>query len=75
LRSAELLSELTGLSVHASDVEELAAAGMTSVVGLYRKRPLYDVAALRALAIDEQHRTALAEMIATRTERARPDRR
>jgi ribonuclease HI len=75
VRGAELLSELTGLSVHASDVEELAAAGMTSVAGHYKKRPLYDVAALRALAVDEQHRMALAEMIATRTERARPARR
>ncbi len=63
MRSAELLSELTGLSVHASDVEELAAAGVTSVVGHYKKRPLYDVAALRALAADERHRMALAEMI------------
>jgi ribonuclease HI len=63
MRSAELLSELTGLSVHASDVEELAAAGVTSVVGHYQKRPLYDVAALRALAADERHRMALAEMI------------
>ena len=63
MRSAELLSELTGLSVHASDVEELAAAGVISVVGHYKKRPLYDVAALRALAADERHRMALAEMI------------
>jgi probable phosphoglycerate mutase len=62
-RSAELLSELTGLRVHASDVEELAAAGVTSVVGHYKKRPLYDVGALRALAANEQHRKALAEMI------------
>jgi hypothetical protein len=44
-------------------VEELTAAGMTSVVGHHKKRPLYDVAALRALAADEQHRKALAEMI------------
>jgi hypothetical protein len=44
-------------------VEELAAAGVTAVVGDYKKRPLYDVAALRALAADEQHRKALAEMI------------
>jgi hypothetical protein len=64
MRSAELLSELTGLSVQASDVEELAAAGVTSVVGHYKKkRPLYDVAALRALAADEGHRMAHAEMI------------
>jgi ribonuclease HI len=62
-RIAELLSELTGLSVRASDVEELAAAGMASVVGYYKKWPLYDVAALRALAADEQHRKALDEMI------------
>jgi probable phosphoglycerate mutase len=67
LRAAELLSELTGLSVQASDVEELAAAGMTSVVGHYKKRPLYDVAALRALTVDESHRAAIAELIAERT--------
>jgi len=63
VRSAELLSELTGLSVHASDMEELAAAGLTTVVGRYKKRALYDVAALRALAADERHRTALAEIM------------
>jgi ribonuclease HI len=63
VRSAELLGELTGLSVDASDVEELAAAGVVSVVGHYKKRPLYDVAALRALAADDQHRKTLAEMI------------
>ena len=56
MRSAQLLSELTGLSVRASDVEELAAAGLASIVGHYKKRPLYDVAALRALAADERHR-------------------
>ena len=67
-RAADLLSELTGLSVYASDVEELAASGMTSVAGHYKKRPLYDVAALQALAADEQHRMALAEMIAARTD-------
>jgi hypothetical protein len=55
VRSAELLSELTGLSIHASDVEELAAAEMISVVGHYKKRPLYDVAELRALTVDERH--------------------
>jgi hypothetical protein len=62
MRSARLLSELTGLSVRASDVEELAAAGLASIVGHYKKRPLYDVAALRALAADERHRAALADM-------------
>jgi hypothetical protein len=61
MRGAELFSELTGLSVHASVVEELAAAGLTSVVGHYKKRPLYAIAVLRALAVHERHRKALAE--------------
>jgi ribonuclease HI len=63
-RAAELLTELTGLRIHAPDVEELAAAGMISVVGQYKKRPLYDVAALRALAADELRRATLAEVAA-----------
>jgi hypothetical protein len=44
-------------------VEELAAAGTASVVGYFKKWPLYDVAALRAFAADGQHRKALAEMV------------
>ena len=65
-RCAELLAELTGLPAEACDVEDLAAAGLTHIAGYYKDWPLYDVAALTALAADEQQRAALDSMVAGR---------
>jgi hypothetical protein len=65
-RCAGWLAELTGLPAEPCDVEDLAADGLTSVVGEYKDWPLYDVAALTVLAGDEQQRAVLASMIASR---------
>ncbi|MFI6513286.1 exonuclease domain-containing protein [Streptosporangium sp. NPDC050855] len=66
-RSAEVLAELTGLAVAAADIEDLAERGLTSVVGDYKGWELYDVAALHALAADEQHLAVLADLVGVRT--------
>lgn len=66
-RSAEVLAELTGLAVTADDIEDLAKRGLTSVVGDYKGWELYDVAALHALAADEQHLAVLADLVGVRT--------
>jgi Exonuclease len=65
-RCAELLAGLTGLPVEPCDIEDLAAAGLTTVVAYYKDWPVYDVAALGALARDEQQRSVLAAMITGR---------
>jgi hypothetical protein len=64
VRCAELLSRLTGLSVRAAHVEDLAQRGMLQPSRQYRQRPLYRVADVRALADDPLARALLAELAA-----------
>lgn len=64
-RCAELLTELTGLPVEPSDIEDLSTGGLAGIVDYYKDWPLYDVAALAALAAG-QDRTALAGIVAAR---------
>ncbi|MER5424379.1 3'-5' exonuclease [Streptosporangium roseum] len=66
-RCAEMLSEATGLDVGEPDIIALAERGLTSVVGHYKDWPLYDVAALRALAGDDERLAVLADLVAART--------
>jgi hypothetical protein len=65
VRCAELLSRLTGLSVRAAHVEDLARRGMLQPSRQYRQRPLYRVADVKALAEDPLGRALLAELAAS----------
>ena len=62
VRCAELLSRLTGLAVSKVHIEKLAAEGMLSASRIYRDRPLYRSADVRALAADPLRRAFLTEI-------------
>ncbi|MGH3155268.1 MAG: hypothetical protein ACRDNF_01630 [Streptosporangiaceae bacterium] len=64
VRCAELLARRTGLRVSAADVAELAARGMLHVTRLYKRRPLYRVAEVEALAADPVARALLPDIVA-----------
>src|SRR5215469_4410366 len=58
-RCAELLARTTGLAVRQVHVERLAARGVLKPTRTYRRRPLYRVAEVRALADDPLSRAVL----------------
>jgi hypothetical protein len=60
VRCAELLARRTGLPVTAGDMEELAARGLVHVTRLYKRRPMYRVAEVEAVAADPVSRALLA---------------
>lgn len=70
-RCAERLAAATGMPVDYSDITELAARGLTSVVdhfdaGRGRSFPLYDVAALDSIAADPARVAVLDAVLADR---------
>ena len=66
-RCAELLGELTGLDVTYDDITDLAKRGLATAVDEYKGWDLYDVAELRALAVDPERLAVLTEMVGART--------
>ena len=62
VRCAELLSRVTGLALTKAHIEKLAAKGMLNASRLYRDRPLYRSADVRALAADPLSRAFLTEI-------------
>lgn len=65
-RCAELLARTTGLAVRQTHVERLADRGMLKPTRTYRRRPLYRVADVRALADDPLSRALLSEIVSNR---------
>jgi hypothetical protein len=66
VRCAELLTRRTGLPVRAGHVEKMAALGMVRATRYYRKRPLYRVSEVEALAADALSRARLADIVNAR---------
>lgn len=62
-RCAELLTRATGLTVRSAHVETLADRGMLQSTRIYRRRPLYRVADIQALADDPLSRALLSEIV------------
>jgi hypothetical protein len=62
-RCAELLARCTGLAVRHGHVERLADRGVLKPSRTYRRRPLYRVADVRALADDPVGRALLSEIV------------
>lgn len=65
-RCAELLARTTGLAVRQVHVERLADRGVLKPTRTYRRRPLYRVADVQALADDPLNRALLSEMVSNR---------
>jgi hypothetical protein len=62
-RCAELLARTTGLAVRHSHVQRLAERGVLKPTRTYRRRPLYRVADVQALADDPLNRALLSEIV------------
>jgi hypothetical protein len=65
-RCAELLARTTGLAVRQIHVERLADRGVLTPTRTYRRRPLYRVADVQALADDPLSRALLSEIVSDR---------
>ena len=65
-RCAELLARATGLAVRHGHVEQLADRGVLKPTRTYRRRPLYRVADVQALADDPVSRALLSEIVSHR---------
>lgn len=65
VRCAELLSRLTGLTVHPAHIEDLATRGLLQPSRTYRHRPLYRIADLHTLAAGPLTRALLTEIAGT----------
>lgn len=65
-KSAELLSQVTDLTVIAADITELDKRGILRASRRYMRRPLYRVTDVRALANDPAASDQLAAIVAAR---------
>ncbi|MET9365805.1 hypothetical protein ABZX93_33520 [Streptomyces sp. NPDC006632] len=67
-RTAELLAELTGLEVESADVPQLAEKTRLRVVDQYKGWDLYSVRDARALAVSDDAKALMTELITARQE-------